>query len=56
MGLIVLAVFVGVSLVAGLARRYLLAVGKNKPVKTRFVGMRVAFLGGALIASTLLLT
>ena len=58
-GLIVLAVFVGVSLVAGapaLAAGLALALGKNKTVKMRTVGWVLAVFGAAPIAFTLLLT
>lgn len=58
MGLIVLAVFAGVSLVAGgpaLFAGLSLAIGKDKSVRTRVVGWVLAFLGAAPIAFTLLL-
>ena len=56
---IVLAVFAGVSLVAGgpaLAAGLSLALGKNKTVKLRVIGWVLAVFGAAPIAFTLLLT
>lgn len=58
MGLIVLAVFAGVSLVAGgpaLFAGLTLALGKDRAVRTRVVGWALAFLGAAPMAFSLLL-
>ena len=58
MGLIVLAVFAGVSLVAGgpaLFAGLSLALGKDRSGMTRAVGWALALLGAAPMAFTLLL-